>query len=535
MKNISLSGKILVSIILIYSFLFPEITYAGCVWINKSSGLAAHKLTALAVDKENPQIIYAGSKGFLFKTVDGGKNWKHIFKVPGTGKAVNFIATHPLNSKIIYIAAESGIFKSGDAGINWQDISPGEKDNVSSLLVDSENKDMLFAGTENGILLSGDGGRNWSKSSEGLSGNVIKSIAQNYIDADIIFASTEKGLFKSENRGIIWQRVLAVDSIIEEDESENGYDDEGGLSTYPTWVSIDPFDPNIIYLATKKEIFKSENSADSWMRMTKAGFPGTQIRNIIVPSYERGFIFAATDEGIFRFSGKEDMWREFHTGLTSKEAVFVALNSGQDTLWLATSEGVFKSEGNIYETSEISLADKMGTALRDFSSEPSYHEVQDAAIRYAEVHPKKIANWRKAASMKALLPKFSFGVEKDSSKGLHWDAGSNPDRWVIGPEDEETGWDITCTWDLGDLVWSNDQTSIDVRSRLMVQLRDDVLDEVTRLYFERRKLQIELKQDPPEDVDEYIGKELRLQELTANIDAMTGGWFSLEIERRKGG
>ena len=67
----------------------------------------------------------------------------------------------------------------------------------------------------------------------------------------------------------------------------------------------------------------------------------------------------------------------------------------------------------------------------------------------------------------------------------------------------------------------------------MVQLRDDVLDEVTRLYFERRKLQIELKQDPPKDVDEYIEKELRLQELTANIDAMTGGWFSREIERRR--
>ena len=81
--------------------------------------------------------------------------------------------------------------------------------------------------------------------------------------------------------------------------------------------------------------------------------------------------------------------------------------------------------------------------------------------------------------------------------------------------------------------WNEDQTQIDVRSKLMVQLRDDVLDEVTHLYFERRKLQIELMQNPPKDVNQLIEKELRLQELTADIDAMTGGYLSREIERRK--
>ena len=81
--------------------------------------------------------------------------------------------------------------------------------------------------------------------------------------------------------------------------------------------------------------------------------------------------------------------------------------------------------------------------------------------------------------------------------------------------------------------WNNDQTLIDVRSKLMVQLRDDLLDEVTHLYFERRRLQIELLQNPPKDVNEFIERKLRLQELTADIDAMTGGYLSQEIVRRK--
>jgi hypothetical protein len=86
---------------------------------------------------------------------------------------------------------------------------------------------------------------------------------------------------------------------------------------------------------------------------------------------------------------------------------------------------------------------------------------------------------------------------------------------------------------LGELVWNNDQTSIDTRSRLMVQLRDDVLNEVTRLYFERKRLQAELLHSPPQGVMEKVEKELRLQELTADIDAITGFYLSMRLERAK--
>jgi hypothetical protein len=55
----------------------------------------------------------------------------------------------------------------------------------------------------------------------------------------------------------------------------------------------------------------------------------------------------------------------------------------------------------------------------------------------------------------------------------------------------------------------------------MVQLRDDILEEVTRLYFERKRLLAEMK-----DKERDIRKQLRVEELTAYIDALTGGEFS---------
>lgn len=69
----------------------------------------------------------------------------------------------------------------------------------------------------------------------------------------------------------------------------------------------------------------------------------------------------------------------------------------------------------------------------------------------------------------------------------------------------------------------------DVRYKLIMQLRDDILDEVTRLYFERGRLQVELLLTPPEDLKTKLGKELRLQELTADKDGLTGGYLSRRL------
>jgi hypothetical protein len=62
-----------------------------------------------------------------------------------------------------------------------------------------------------------------------------------------------------------------------------------------------------------------------------------------------------------------------------------------------------------------------------------------------------------------------------------------------------------------------------------VQLRDDILDEVTKLYFERLRVKMELDNLSIEDRKKRFEKGLRLQELTASIDALTGGYFSAQI------
>lgn len=60
----------------------------------------------------------------------------------------------------------------------------------------------------------------------------------------------------------------------------------------------------------------------------------------------------------------------------------------------------------------------------------------------------------------------------------------------------------------------------------MVELRDDILDEVTKLYFERLRIKMELDNLSIEERKKRFEKELKLQELTALLDGLTGGYFS---------
>jgi hypothetical protein len=202
----------------------------------------------------------------------------------------------------------------------------------------------------------------------------------------------------------------------------------------------------------------------------------------------------------------------------------------QGNLYAACNKGLFKARIN-----NSSLNTGVNTIALYYKDEPKINEVQAAAIKYAEVEPEKISRWREKAAKKAFLPKLSASVNRDTSDLWHWESGSTTktgDDVLIRGRDT-VGWDVTLTWDLGEVIWNEDQTSIDVRSRLMVELRDDILDEVTKLYFERLRVKMELDNLSIEDRKKRLEKELRLEELTASLDALTGGYFSRRIKNNK--
>ncbi len=157
---------------------------------------------------------------------------------------------------------------------------------------------------------------------------------------------------------------------------------------------------------------------------------------------------------------------------------------------------------------------------------PSIQQVQQEAIRYAEVDPRKISTWRTRAGWSGWMPKVSLNFDRDKNRTIASATAGGKTTFSVGPEDQSARFGVDFSWQLGDLIWNPNQTVIDARSRLMVQLRQGILEEVTRLYFERKRLEAEFAAHPAEDPQLISERRLRIEEVEADIDALTGGYFS---------
>ncbi len=200
---------------------------------------------------------------------------------------------------------------------------------------------------------------------------------------------------------------------------------------------------------------------------------------------------------------------------------------GEAFCWVGTQQGLFHVP--VPEKSEEAGADVLPRE-ETLSAEPTIQQVQRVVAVYAEVGPEKVRNWRGLARLRAFIPSFTLGLDRDRGTNVVSATANGLTRFTVGPEDQSRSLDFGFTWDLGDLLFSSDQTSIDVRSRLTTQLRQDLLEEATRLYFERRRLLSEFQAQPAQDPVLNRERSLRIAELTAYLDALTGGWFSRQLE-----
>ncbi len=175
----------------------------------------------------------------------------------------------------------------------------------------------------------------------------------------------------------------------------------------------------------------------------------------------------------------------------------------------------------------------MRSQLRALQAEPTVRETQEAALRYFKINQDSVASMRTRAGWKAILPvtEVSGGFAKstadeDTENRALLAAG---DTWVLRNANG-TGLDIRgkLTWNLPQLIFNAEE--LDVAS--LAGLMEGILKESTRLYFMRRRLQVDMILTPPTDQASLLTKQLRLEELTGLIDAMTGGWFQQELTRR---
>lgn len=473
-------------------------------------GLRGEELICLTVYPKDKNILFVGTSRGLYVKRTEEEAWLAVKGLPAGSCRVYQVV---FGDTAGYVATNKGLFELDVSNFTCRNIFDRSDDSERNCLSVCVLKNgFLFAGTQSGLFVKKKGQKTWRKQATYFDEKEIVCLSA---ALDTAYALTVDGILRTRDDGKLWEKIFDKisydESVSETDEGDAEFEITRGDIRY---ICVAPDNPFLIYAATTSGVFLSDDAGDNWRRLSLTGVNYSELRFIRV-SAEIRKIFVVSKNNVYEF--KENSWQSV-AGLYDCRQV----DEGENRLFILTGRDIFErdipSEGADQNVKPRMAQDK-NDILKIFANEPTVQDVQKKAIEYSETSNKKIDNWRRRANIKAIMPKLTFGYDNNVY-------GSYNGYFAVGPN----SWDVSVSWDFSELIYNDDQTSIDTRSKLMVQLRNDILAEVTSLFFERRRLQVELVVKEGLSEQEKIDKKLRISELTALLDRLTGGFYSNALQ-----
>lgn len=136
---------------------------------------------AVTGDLKNKNTFYFGSTGGgVWKTIDGGSNWKNISD-KYFGGSIGCVAVAPSDNTVLYagegestlrgnVSEGFGMWRSDDGGRSWRNIGLKDTRHIIRIIVHPKNPDIVWvaaighlfgSSNERGIFKTTDGGRTW--------------------------------------------------------------------------------------------------------------------------------------------------------------------------------------------------------------------------------------------------------------------------------------------------------------------------------------------------------------------------------------
>ncbi|MFH1874024.1 MAG: hypothetical protein ABH859_02435 [Pseudomonadota bacterium] len=191
------------------------------------------------------------------------------------------------------------------------------------------------------------------------------------------------------------------------------------------------------------------------------------------------------------------------------------------------------------------------SAQPDFAEAPPIGQVQQQALNYAGFDNQEPQKWKKRARISALLPRFqadySHRVKNLVDVNIDDNVYVGSSGIVVGPE--ESGYSegsdlyqsfgVRAVWSLNELLFSRDSLAVSQQALKIMRERNLLLEIVNKHYYERKKLLGEIailsqanqqQKNNPKLKHQLFLKQITFEQETANLDALTGGWFSQQLE-----
>ena len=308
----------------------------GRTW-RELMGAHGKSIRALAMAPSDHNTLVIGALDGVFRSSDGGATWVRItpenhMAIENHSSLRNFVsvAIDPQNPDVIYAGTRHLPWKTTDGGANWHNLKEGILDDsdVFSIIVDPKVPSRVYASACSGIYKSDNGAELFHRV-QGLPHSAIRTrvLRQDPQRPSIVYAGTTGGLWKTADGGTKWSLVTSPDVIVND-------------------VLIDPRDPNRVLIATDLRGVLVSNDGFAHYTSSNQGFSHRVVRAVIVDDKDPNRLYAgvANDKeqgGLFLSDDSGKSWRQSSRGLAGRDVLSLQ-QAENGTLFAGTNHGIFQ-------------------------------------------------------------------------------------------------------------------------------------------------------------------------------------------------
>ena len=221
-----------------WTFLGPKQTF----WRNDEGAAQAPEscpwqvnVYSIDVSASDNNIIFAGTEtGYVNKSSDNGMTWQLMGQDYPFGGGITAVAINPENPDIVYVSGGNQIHKTTDGGMNWTPmLETSSQFSAQRLVIDRNNPEKIIAAADLGIYVSVDGGQSWTRNWTKKSWDIeIKPD-----DSNIVYGI-------SAGNGLEFVMAYSTDggeTFLQDDNFPSGHINHSGAL-----LAVTPANPNII-------------------------------------------------------------------------------------------------------------------------------------------------------------------------------------------------------------------------------------------------------------------------------------------------